>query len=464
MATTQEKLISNITKELDNDAKVKVAAVDIDGVLRGKVMQKSKFLSILKDGFGFCSVIFGWDIHDKVYMTGVEFSDEDSGFSDLVAKVDLNSFRRIPWENNLAFFLVELFHPKTLDPLYCCPRSTLRQVTKKLEEDGLTAYCGVEFEFFNFKETPESLVEKNYVGLTPLTQGMFGYSLLRPTQNQQFYDEAYDLLRDFKVDIEGWHTETGPGVFEAALAYNNAMESADRAVLFKTSIKQLAINHGFIASFMAKPWNDLPGCSGHIHFSLKDTDGNNVFVPEDKSSKDGMSQTMKHFVAGILLGLPSILAVLAPTVNSYKRLVENYWAPVTVSWGIDNRLGAIRVIIPPSCSKSATRIEMRVSGADINAHLAIAAVLACGHWGIRNKKEIPIAPIGGDAAADNATGTRLARTLQEAYEQMSQPDSVARQVLGDSFVDHYAKVKQHEWRLWQTAVTDFETKRYLELI
>lgn len=158
-------------------------------------------------------------------------------------------------------------------------------------------------------------MEKNYVGLTPLTQGMFGYSLLRPTQNQQFFDEAYNLLHDFKIDIEGWHTETGPGVFEAALAYNNAMESADRAVLFKTSIKQLALNHGFIASFMAKPWNDLPGCSGHIHFSLKDTDGNNVFAPEDESSENGMSQTMKHFVAGILLGLPSILAVLAPTIN-----------------------------------------------------------------------------------------------------------------------------------------------------
>lgn len=166
-----------------------------------------------------------------------------------------------------------------------------------------------------FAETPETLVEKNHVGLTPLTQGMFGYSLLRPTQNLEFYDGAYDLLREFKIDLEGWHTETGPGVFEAALAYNTAMESADRAVLFKTSVKQIALNHGFIASFMAKPWNDLPGCSGHIHFSLRDKDGNNVFVPKAGSGENGMSDIMKQFVAGILLGLPSILAVLAPTIN-----------------------------------------------------------------------------------------------------------------------------------------------------
>lgn len=144
---------------------------------------------------------------------------------------------------------------------------------------------------------------------------MFGYSLLRPTQNQEFFDGAYDLLREFKIDLEGWHTETGPGVFEAALAYNTAMESADRAALFKTAVKQIAINHGFIASFMAKPWNDLPGCSGHIHFSLRDENGNNIFVPKDGSGEKGMSEIMKQFVAGILLGLPSILAVLAPTIN-----------------------------------------------------------------------------------------------------------------------------------------------------
>jgi glutamine synthetase len=169
---------------------------------------------------------------------------------------------------------------------------------------------------------------------------MFGYSLLRTTQNQRFYEDAYDLLHKFNVDVEGWHTETGPGVFEAALAYDTAMEAADIAFLFKTSIKQLALKNGFIASFMAKPWNDLPGCSGHIHFSLKDETGQNVFVGES-TDEHGMSSLMRHFIAGILIGLPSILAILAPTINRYELVYLYAIAYIGVSYSLE----AINVLL-----------------------------------------------------------------------------------------------------------------------
>ncbi|KAI8340228.1 hypothetical protein BC941DRAFT_419850 [Chlamydoabsidia padenii] len=456
--------LDNIKDLLSDDDKVKVAVVDTDGVLRGKVMHKTKFLQIVDDGFGFCSVVFGWDILDTLYTTDVEFGGDDCQYPDLLAQVDLSSYRRIPWERNIPFFFLYLVHPSTNKPLYCCPRTCLKQAVDDLNDLGYTALSGVEFEFFCFKETASSVVEKGHTNLSPLTVGMCGYSLLRPSQNQDFYYNAFDWLKQFKVDMESWHTETGPGVFEAAIAYRDAKESGDRATLFKTSMKQIALHHGFMASFMAKPYQDLPGCSGHMHFSLKNKDGKNAFAvwgEDDKSHIPHMSITMVQFLAGVLHGLPSILAILAPTINSYKRLVENYWAPVTVSWGIENRLGAVRVIIPPTSSKNAARLEMRVSGADINPHLALAAVLKCGYWGIKSKLDLPVEAMVGSV---QPKGQRLPRTLQEAVVEMEKDGSMARTVLGDAFVNHYTKTRQHEWNLWQNAVTDYERKRYMELV
>ncbi|KAI9318943.1 hypothetical protein BX666DRAFT_1876119 [Dichotomocladium elegans] len=465
--------VENIAEILKDDIKIKVAAVDIDGVLRGKLMHKSKFLQTVENGFGFCSVIFGWDIHDQSYTAKAEFNADDSHYPDIVAKVDLSSYRRIPWENNTPFFLVYLYHPVTNQPLYCCPRVLLKSAVDDFEQAfGYTPYCSVEFEFFCFKEhrvpeTAETLENKSYANKTPLTVGMCGYSLLRPSQNQEFYYRAFDWLQAFKVDIEGWHTESGPGVFEAALLYTEAKEAGDRASLFKTSMKQIALQHGFMTSFMAKPYEELPGCSGHMHFSLKDKHGRNVFAPNDPSEVSSvsplMSHTMVYFLAGVLRSLPSILVVLAPTINSYKRLIGRFWTPANVSWGIENRLGAVRVIVPPAASPSSTRLEVRVSGADINPHLALAAVIRAGLWGIQTRQSLPVQALdhSGD---ENTKGRALARTLQEAILEIDAKDSVARQLLGNDFVDHFVATRKHEWNLWQNAVTDFELRRYMELI
>ncbi|CEP16287.1 hypothetical protein [Parasitella parasitica] len=455
--------LDSIEENLANDTKVKVAAVDIDGLLRGKVMHKDKFLHVAKSGFGFCSVIFGWDIQDNNYTTPGEFAGKDCQYFDLIAKIDLTSYRRIPWENNIPFFFVSLYHPVTNEPLYCCPRSFLKSAVDQFNEIGLSPYCGVEFEFFCFKETTESLSEKGHSQLTPLTLGMCGYSVLRPLQNQDFYYNAFDWLKQFRVDIESWHTETGPGVFEAAILYQEAKEMGDRGTLFKTSMKQIGLKHKVMPSFMAKPYANQPGCSGHLHFSLKNGKGENVFaIGEPSDDIPNLTKNAVWFLAGVLRGLPSILAILAPTVNSYKRLVENYWAPVSVSWGIDSRHSAVRVIAPPSTSASSTRMEMAMSGADINPHLALAAVLKCGHWGIKTKQTLPTGP--SQTADDQTSNQRLARTLQEATVEMDKVDSVARKVLGDEFVNHYVSTRKHEWNLWQNAVTDYELKRYMELV
>jgi glutamine synthetase len=302
----------------------------------------------------------------------------------------------------------------------------------------------------------------------------------------------------------------GPGSFEAALAYDSAAKMADMASLFKLSVKQLGIQHGIMPTFMAKPYIDKPGSSGHLHFSIRDINTKaNLFAastasasgpggliplgqqmhsptsdseetaearaslnaaleqPAWETSVEGvqmMSQTMKYFVAGLLTALPSIMCILAPNINSYKRLVENYWAPVTISWGVESRVSAIRVIGPPQCEAKGTRLEMRVCGADVNPHLAIAACLAAGMYGIKKRLAMPVEPTAVETGEGPIRGERLPKSLKESAMKMLEKGSIAREVLGDEFVEHYGATRMNEHRIWETAVTDWEMKRYFELV
>jgi glutamine synthetase len=214
---------------------------------------------------------------------------------------------------------------------------------------------------------------------------------------------------------------------------------------------------------MAKPKAGLPGNSGHVHISVVDKTGKNMFAreSEDKDAKwediAYVSDLGRQFLAGIIDGLPDIMPIVAPTVNSYKRLVENFWAPVTVSWGLEHRAASIRLITPPSASAKSTRFEIRVPGADANAHLVMGAILALGWRGVEKKMEIPIAPLprGADVGGEADQGERLAKSLKEATARFSRKDSVAREVFGDEFVDHFAGTREHEIRLWDEAVTDW---------
>ena len=437
-------------------AKVKVAVTDIDGVLRGKYLHRDKFLSAADNGFGFCNVVLGWDSSDVCY-DNVSFTGWHTGYPDANVKLDLSTYRRVPWDGGVPFFLGEFVQPDGETPLEICPRQLLKRVIQRAKDMGFDAAVGVEFEWFNFRETPESLREKGFVRPHTITPGMFGYSLLRAGQNQAFFNAIMDEMLAFRVPIEGLHTETGPGVFEAAILYSDPLEAADRAVLFKAGMKDIGGRFGIMPTFMAK-WNEkLPGSSGHIHQSLKNENGDNVFWGASDPHK--MSATFKHYLAGQMHCVPEILSLFAPTVNSYKRLVEGAWAPTKVNWGVDNRTTAFRVI--PSGPKG-TRLETRVPGADMNPYLAVAAALASGLYGIEKKLELPSAPVQGNGYRDESA-TRLPSTLHDSATRLAE-SRIARELFGGPFVEHFANTRLWEWRQYQAAVSSWELERYFEII
>jgi glutamine synthetase len=435
--------------------RVKVAIVDMDGVLRGKYIHKNKFLSAIEGGFGFCDVVLGWDCADVCY-DNVSFTGWHSGYPDAHVRLDPQSYRQVPWDHQVPFLLGDFRHADG-QPLEICPRQLLKSVIAKYTERGLKPKVGFEFEWFNFEESPQSLADKKFINPKPITPGMFGYSLYRAGLNRDYITTIMEEMEAFGVPIEGLHTETGPGVLEAALVASDALEAADRAVLFKAGAKEIANRFGWVATFMAKWDATLPGCSGHMHQSLGDESGKNVF--SDSSGSHGMSKLFEHYLAGQMLTLPEFLPMYAPTINSYKRLTEGMWAPTKVAWGVDNRTAAMRVIAQ---NPKSTRLETRVSGSDINPYLSLAAALASGLHGIEKELTLSSGPVSG-SAYDAKDAIRLPTNLYQATQAM-QKSTLAKDLLGEAFVDHFCHTRLWEWRQYEQAVTSWELERYFEII
>ena len=432
---------------------VKVGIFDNDGILRGKYIEREKFFAALDKGMGFCDVVLGWDSNDQQY-DNVTFTGWHTAFPDAAVRLLPGTCRALPLEGSMLLFLGEFAgHAEEV-----CPRATLRRVLQRAAAMGYGAAAAAEYEFFLFSETPASVREKNYRGLTNLTPGYFGYSVLRSSVHAELYQALLQLAADMRMPIEGLHTETGPGVIEAALHYSEALEAADRAALFKTFVKVLAQRRGLMATFMAKWSQQLPGQSGHLHISLSRKDGSSAFY--DQAQPHTMSAQMRWFVGGQQALMPELLALVASTVNSYTRLVPGFWAPTAATWGVENRTCALRVIQGGARSQ---RVEYRIAAADINPYLALAAAIGSGLWGIEHRIE-PDEPISGNAYDRKLPAERqLPRTLSEAAERLAH-SAAAQELFGTPFVEHFAASRQWEEREFRRAVTDWELARYFEII
>ena len=433
---------------------IKVGIFDMDGILRGKYMKREKFVSALKGGFGFCDVVLGWDSNDQLYDSAT-FTGWHTAYPDATARILPETARVLPYEENSAIVLAEF----TGKAEQICPRGVLRRVLQKADDMGYVPTAACEFEFFMFEENPHSVREKNYKNMKNMTPGFYGYSVLRNSVHSDFYHEFLEMCEDMRFPLEGLHTETGPGVLEAALLYDEALEAADKAALFKTFTKVMAQRKGLMATFMAKWSLDWPGQSGHMHISFKDKKTGKAAFFED-GKPHNMSDEMRWFVGGQQKLMPEILSMIAPTVNSYTRLIPGFWAPTSATWGIENRTCALRVI--PGAEKS-QRVEYRISAADINPYIALSAAIGSGLWGIENKIE-PTDPLSGNAYEKEIDPEfALPATLYEAAGRLRK-STAATELFGQEFVDHYAQSREWEEREFRKAITDWEMQRYFEII
>jgi len=432
---------------------VKVGVFDNDGILRGKYMSRDKFFSALDKGFGFCDVVLGWDCQDQLY-DNTTYTGWHTGYPDAPVRILPDTCRELPLEDSLLF-LGEF----DADAAAVCPRNTLKRVVQRAGKMGFRPRAALEYEFFLFEETPHSLRAKDYRDLKPLSPGWFGYSVLRNSVHADLYRQILELCESMDFPLEGIHTETGPGVIEAAIAVDDILAAADKAALFKTFIKVLAQHNGLVATFMARWSPDYPGQSGHMHLSLRGAgDDSAVFFAADQPHC--MSDVQRHFLAGQQRLMPDFAAMVAPTVNSFSRMVPGFWAPTEATWGVENRTTALRVIAGTAASQ---RIEYRLGSADGNPYIGLAAALASGLCGVEDGWEPEDAVQGNAYEQRHPEHLSLPRTLWEAAQRLKASEA-ARAMLGDTFVEHFAASREWEEREFRRHISDWELRRYFEII
>lgn len=460
------KSAENIKKYLESSKTeyVKVAITDIDGILRGKYMHVDKFIKSSKKGFGFCDVIFGWDSNDELYEFSNTSEEElvtgwHTGFPDAKASIVPESGRVIPFEENIPLFLAELSDDSV------CPRGVLKKILETLKENGIQSKSAFEYEFFLFDETPHTIREKKFKKLKNFTPGMYGYSVLRSSTHSDLYQQLLNLCVDMDMHLEGLHTETGPGVLEAAIMVDESINSADKATLFKTFSKVLFQKNNLMANFMAKWSGQYPGQSGHIHVSLQDLEGKSLF---SSTKENELPKDFTYFIGGLQKYMREFSVMIAPTVNSYKRLCPGAWAPINMTWGVENRTTGFRAITGDADSQ---RIENRLPGADSNPYLALAATLGAGYLGIKEKIEPSPETQGGAYDLKLDRKYQVPSDLGEAAKLFKRSES-AKNLFGETFVNHFANTRTWEYEEFQknknpfdsSIISTWELERYFEII
>jgi glutamine synthetase len=376
----------------------------------------------------------------------------ETGFGDIEAVADLSTLRIVPWLDRTAAVLCDYRHTGGRGELALAPRNVLRRVLDRYEELGLTPRMAVEFEFHVLRETEETAVAKHFRDLQPLSPTPSAYSALQGTLDDRVIGRMAGALLGLRLAIDTWAPEGGPGQYELNLAHEPVLEAADQGFLFKHAVKELCALDDMTACFMPKLHSEGFGSSMHVHQSLW-RDGESAF--HDADAADGMSATLRHFLAGQFKALPELACLFLPTPNAYKRVTPHTAAGSTQTWSGDNKTVSLRVL---THGAGACRVEHRVPGADANVYLALAGMLASGLYGIERQPELA-PPTHGDAYTDpSAPG--LPGNLERAAEALLSSD-VAREYLGDEFVDYYASTRLWEVEQFAAAITDWELARYL---
>ncbi len=430
-----------------------VGGCDLSGVFRAKRISAERFLGSDEPSVQFSEYTFVIDIADHVQPRpeGYEgwWPGFHTGMADIDAVCDLTTLRRVPWLERTALVLCDY---RRLDgSVYeFAPRSLLRRVLARYEELGLAVRLAPEIEFTAFRETERSATEKGFRDLEPLFAKVSAFGEMQATLDQGLIGKVVDGLDGMRVPIEAWNPEGAPGQYELNLAHAPALEAADRGFLFKQGTKEICALEGVTASFMSKISEPIPGNSMHVHQSLW-RDGEPAF--HDPNAEDGMSNLMRHFVAGQLRTLIPFAVVWAPSPTAFKRPAPYMGMGTSENWGGDNRMTSIRVL----ADEKRCRVEHRLPGADANIYLVIAAMLAGGLYGIENELELP-PRTEGDAFLQ--TDLKPMPTKFDLALGLFEESEVANEYLGEEFVRRYAASRHWEEQQIEKVITDWELERF----
>lgn len=416
---------------------------DFTGNARGKIVPATKY-----------SHEWGTRLPEGIFVTTVTGDFPDSYYdlvspsdSDMYLRPDPDTRRVVPWATDPTAQLIHDCFTRDGRPHELAPRNVLRRVLAAYEALGLRPIVAPEVEFF--------LVQKNTDPDFPL-QPPAGRSGRPETARQSYsidavneFDPILDLMYDYaeamELDVDTLIHESGAAQLEVNFEHADAMSRADQVFLFKRAMREAALRHGVYATFLAKPMEHEPGSAMHLHQSLVDAEGYNVFA----GSKAGEhSELFQHYLAGLQKYVPSAMAFFAPNVNSYRRLILGEVSPKNVEWGYDNRTCGLRV---PMDSLENSRVESRFAGSDANPYLAVAATLACGLLGIRERL-VPTDPVTGNA---HDKGVNLPRSLHEALQLLRDCDEL-QGLLGARFVAAYSAVKEKEYETYFRVISSWE--------
>ena len=440
-----------------------VGGCDTHGVMRGKRVPIQQLTFLLEHGMALCDVFWVLHIDDSDRVLRPQghvgyFPNAAQGYPDIVGVLDVGTVRVVPWHPDTALLICDWELPHGGGPVPIAPRQLLRNVVDRATSLGFTPMSALELEFYILNEPTGTNHLKRAAELLPLQERPSTYGVVTGSHQEHIGALIRDHMIDYGLPIEACNAETGPGQFEINLHYGPSLAAADDAFLFKSGVKEVAAQAGWLATFMAKPNADWAGNSCHVHLSLRDADGTGVFY--DPAAADGVSETMRHFIGGVLATMHEFTAIMAPTPNSYRRYSPYSWAGSTATWGVDNRSAGLRAIVEGT---QGTRLEHRQAGGDVNPYLVTAAALAGGLHGIINRIE-PAGAVDFDVySRPRGEVPRVPESLGEALAALTQ-SKVARDWFGNDFVDHFVEMKRAELEAQARFVTDWEVARYLEAL
>lgn len=453
---TREQLAEEIEHgEIDT---VLTVFPDMYGRLMGKRMSGHFFLeSVAEAGMHACDYLLACDM-EMDPVPGYEFASWEKGYGDVHCVPDLSTLRRAAWLPRTAIVLCDVESDRGHEPVEVSPRRMLRRQLDRAREMGFTVMAGTEIEFYVFDETYESARAKHYHDLATMGSYIEDYHILQGTKEDVVVGAIRRALDESGVPVECTKGEWGPGQQELNTRYSEALEQADRAVIYKHAAKEVAHGLGKAVTFMAK-WNEkLAGSGMHIHLSLWDAEGGtNTFEGTGRVGPVEASETFRHFLGGWIARAREFSSFYAPYVASYKRYQAGSFAPTGIAWSYDNRTAGFRAV----GRGQSLRVECRIPGADANPYVALAASLAAGLDGVANGIEPPEIFEGDIYQA--ADLPRVPGTLREATAELER-SAAARAAFGDSVVDHYLHFLRTEQRKFDEVVTCWERERFFERV